>query len=219
LVPHEFTAGAYITTDLSDNQITGFNPGAMKEPCNQDIERFDPSDTIAIVAPGNLDDMSNYPELFRARGIPFIFDPGQSIPALGPEKILQGLRGSRIFISNDYELEMVTRAIGVTKQDMLEETSAIITTLGENGSVVTTLEGEYVIPAAIPDKVIDPTGAGDAFRAGLIKGLVSGKSIVEAARMGTVSASFGVECQGTQCHKFTVQDFWKRHHLTFGNIQ
>ena len=218
-VPHEFTAGAYITTDLSDNQITGFNPGAMKEPCNQDVERFDPSDTIAIVAPGNIDDMSTYPELFRARGIPFIFDPGQSIPALGPEKILQGLRGSTIFISNDYELEMVTRAIGVTKQDMLEETSTIITTLGEKGSVVTTVEGDYVIPAAIPDKVSDPTGAGDAYRAGLIKGLVSGKSIVEAARMGTVSASFGVECQGTQCHRFTMQDFWKRHNRTFGNIQ
>jgi adenosine kinase len=163
--------------------------------------------------------MSTYPELFRARGIPFIFDPGQSIPALGPEKILQGLRGSTIFISNDYELEMVTRAIGVTKQDMLEETSTIITTLGEKGSVVTTLEGEYIIPAAIPDKVSDPTGAGDAFRAGLIKGLVSGKSIVEAARMGTVSASFGVECQGTQCHRFTMQDFWKRHNRTFGNIR
>jgi adenosine kinase len=114
---------------------------------------------------------------------------------------------------------MVTRAIGVTKQNMLEETSAIITTLGENGSVVTTLEGEYVIPAVIPDKVSDPTGAGDAFRAGLIKGLVTGKTLVEAARMGTVSASFGVECQGTQCHKFTVQDFWKRHHRTFGNVQ
>ncbi len=218
-VPNEFTAGAYITTDLSDNQITGFNPGAMKEPCKQDIERFDPSDTIAIVAPGNLEDMSIYPELFRVRKIPFIFDPGQSIPALGAERILKGLQGSKIFISNDYELEMVTRALGMTKKDMLEETSSIITTLGENGSVVTTPDGEYLIPAAIPDKVSDPTGAGDAFRAGLIKGLVLGKSILDSARMGTVSASFGVECQGTQCHRFTIEDFWKRHDRTFRIVQ
>ncbi|MFH0959419.1 MAG: carbohydrate kinase family protein [Pseudomonadota bacterium] len=218
-VPEEFTAGAYITTDLSDNQITGFNPGAMKEPCIQDLESFDPNDTIAIVAPGNLDDMSTYPEIFRKKKIPFIFDPGQSIPALGPEKILKGLQGSKIFISNDYELEMVTRALGMTKQDMLDETSALITTLGENGSVVTTNEGEYSIPVVIPDKVNDPTGAGDAFRGGLIKGLVSGKSIVESARMGSVSASFGVECQGTQCHRFNTQDFWERHNRTFGNGQ
>ena len=219
LIPDEFTAGAYITTDLADNQITGFNPGAMKEPCNQDIERFDPSNTIAIVAPGNLEDMSTYPELFRVREIPFIFDPGQSIPALGPDRILRGLRGSKVFISNDYELEMVTRAIGMTKQEMLVETSSIITTLGDKGSIVTTAEGEFIIPAAVPLRVNDPTGAGDAFRAGLIKGLVSGKSVLESARMGTISASFGVECQGTQCHKFTIEDFWNRHNLTFDSLQ
>lgn len=219
LIPDEFTAGAYITTDLADNQITGFNPGAMKEPCNQDIERFDPNDTVAIVAPGNLEDMSTYPELFRVREIPFIFDPGQSIPALGPDRILQGLRGSKIFISNDYELEMVTRAIGMTKQEMLMETSSIITTLGDKGSILTTAEGEFHIPAAVPYRVNDPTGAGDAFRAGLIKGMVSGKSILESARMGTVSASFGVECQGTQCHRFTIEDFWNRHNLTFCSLQ
>jgi adenosine kinase len=107
----------------------------------------------------------------------------------------------------------------MTKKDMLEETSSIITTLGENGSVVTTPDGEYFIPAAIPEKVSDPTGAGDAFRAGLIKGLVLGKSTLDAARMGTVSASFGVECQGTQCHRFTLEDFWKRHDRTFRIVQ
>ena len=216
-VDHEFTAGAYITTDLSDNQITGFNPGAMKEPCLQDINQYDPNDTLAIVAPGNIDDMTTYPELFRQKKIPFIFDPGQSIPALGPEKIVQGLSGSKIFISNDYELEMVMRSTGLSKRDMLEKTEAIITTFGENGSLVTNANDEIKITPATPLRVSDPTGAGDAFRAGLIKGLVMDKSIVDAARMGSVSASFGVECQGTQCHRFTLDDFWRRFDSTFAN--
>ncbi len=216
-VEHEFTAGAYITTDLSDNQITGFNPGAMKEPCLQDIDQYDPNDTLAIVAPGNIDDMTTYPELFRQKKLPFIFDPGQSIPALGPEKIVQGLTGSKIFISNDYELEMVMRSTGLSKRDMLERTEAIITTFGENGSLVTNANDEIRITPAPPAKVSDPTGAGDAFRAGLIKGLVMGKSIVDAARMGSVSASFGVECQGTQCHRFTLDDFWRRFDSTFSS--
>ncbi|MGP8283738.1 MAG: carbohydrate kinase family protein [Desulfomonilaceae bacterium] len=216
-VEHEFTAGAYITTDLSDNQITGFNPGAMKEPCLQDIDQYDPNDTLAIVAPGNIDDMTTYPKLFRQKKLPFIFDPGQSIPALGPEKIVQGLTGSKIFISNDYELEMVMRSTGFSKRDMLERTEAIITTFGENGSLVTNANDEIRITPAPPAKVSDPTGAGDAFRAGLIKGLVMGKSIVDAARMGSVSASFGVECQGTQCHRFTLDDFWRRFDSTFSS--
>lgn len=216
-VEHEFTAGAYITTDLSDNQITGFNPGAMKEPCLQDIDQYDPNDTLAIVAPGNIDDMTTYPELFRQKKLPFIFDPGQSIPALGPEKIVQGLTGSKIFISNDYELEMVMRSTGLSKRDMLERTDAIITTFGENGSLLTNANDEIRITPAPPAKVSDPTGAGDAFRAGLIKGLVMGKSIVDAARMGSVSASFGVECQGTQCHRFTLDDFWRRFDSTFSS--
>ncbi|MGA8830677.1 MAG: carbohydrate kinase family protein [Desulfomonilaceae bacterium] len=216
-VEHEFTAGAYITTDLSDNQITGFNPGAMKEPCLQDIDQYDPNDTLAIVAPGNIDDMTTYPKLFRQKKLPFIFDPGQSIPALGPEKIVQGLTGSKIFISNDYELEMVMRSTGLSKRDMLERTEAIITTFGENGSLVTNANDEIRITPAPPAKVSDPTGACDAFRAGLIKGLVMGKSFVDAARMGSVSASFGVECQGTQCHRFTLDDFWRRFDSTFSS--
>ncbi|MGC8605499.1 MAG: carbohydrate kinase family protein [Desulfomonilaceae bacterium] len=214
-VDHELTAGAYITTDLSDNQITGFNPGAMKEPCLQDISQYDPIDTLAIVAPGNIDDMDTYPERFRQKKVPFIFDPGQSIPALGPEKVVRGLNGSMMFISNDYELEMVLRSTGLSKRDMLEKTGAIITTLGENGCLVTTNQDEVRIAAVEPTKVSDPTGAGDAFRAGLIKGLVMGKSVVEAAKMGAVSASFGVECQGTQCHRFSLDEFWIRFNSAF----
>ncbi len=215
-VNDEFTAGAYITTDKADNQITGFNPGAMKHACEYNIDGASPNDTLAIVAPGNLDDMVTYSRCFKERSIPYIFDPGQSIPALAADRIIEMLTGSMLFISNDYELELVMRASSMEKADLLKLTGAIITTLAERGAVVATQDREAQIPAVRPERVLDPTGAGDAFRAGLIKGLVTGKDLMEAAKMGAVCASFGVECQGTQCHRFSEEEFWARHEANFG---
>ncbi len=215
-IPEEFTAGAYITTDIADNQITGFNPGAMKYACNYAIDGAEPADTIAIIAPGNLEDMYLYCKDCREKHIPFIFDPGQSIPALKPDRIADMINGSKLLISNDYELEMILRTTGLSQADILERTEAIITTLGENGAIIKTPQGQVPIPAAKADRVSDPTGAGDAFRAGLLKGLVTGNSLEESARMGAVCASFGVECQGTQCHRFTVDEYWQRYRANFG---
>ncbi|MBI4963486.1 MAG: carbohydrate kinase family protein [Desulfomonile tiedjei] len=212
----EFTAGAYITTDKADNQITGFNPGAMKFPCEYSIDGASADDTLAIVAPGNLDDMVTYSRYFKDRSIPYIFDPGQSIPALATDRIIEMLTGSMLFISNDYELEMVSRGSSMQRADLLKLTGAVITTLAERGAVLSTKDGDVEIPAVKADRVMDPTGAGDAFRAGLIKGLVMGKSLPDAAKMGAVCASFGVECQGTQCHRFSQEDFWARHKANFG---
>ena len=200
IVPNEFTAGAYITTDMADNQITGFNPGAMREPCLYEVREAASEDTIAIIAPGNLDDMLSLSRKYKELKIRYIFDPGQSIPALQTQNLIEMLTGSTIFISNDYELEMVMRSTGMSKEELLEKTGAIITTLAERGSVIISSQGATSIEAIKPLRVSDPTGAGDSFRAGLIKGLVMGKTLTEAARMGSVCASFGVECQGTQCH-------------------
>lgn len=216
VVLEELTAGAYITTDKSDNQITGFNPGAMKYPSLYAIDGSDPSETVAIVAPGNVEDMLSYSRAYRQRGIPYIFDPGQQIPVLSPGNLLEMITGSKMLISNDYELEMISRATGLDVAKLLERTGAIVTTLGEAGCVLRTSEAEDKVPSAKATRVSDPTGAGDAFRAGLIKGMVEGKSLQECTRMGAVSASFSVECTGTQCHRFTVEDFWARYQANFG---
>ena len=213
----EFTAGAYITTDQADNQITGFNPGAMRHPCNYEVDGVEPHNTLAIIAPGNVDDMTAYSRAYKDRSIPYIFDPGQQIPVINSELLIEMLNGSKLFISNDYELEMVMRSTGLGKKDLLEKTQAVVTTLGDRGSVVLTRDGETLVPVARASDVLDPTGAGDAFRAGLIKGMIMGKTIVEAARMGAVSSSFSVQCQGTQCHKFTLDEFWARYEANFGN--
>jgi adenosine kinase len=210
IVAEEFTAGAYITTDRADNQITGFNPGAMKYSSELDFESLRAGETLMIVSPGNLDDMADYPRACRARGIDYIFDPGQSLPMWDAEPLIQAIEGSRILIVNDYELELIMDKTGLGREALLERTGAIITTLGEAGSLVLTPGGQTAIPAAKARRVYDPTGAGDSYRGGLISGLVRGLGLAESARLGSACASFAVECYGTQEYRFTPEEFQER---------
>ncbi len=214
-IPEEFTAGAYITTDEADNQITGFNPGAMKYPSMYDFNGMNPRDSIAIVSPGCIDDMRSYSRLFKEKGTPCIFDPGQSIPALTAEDIVEMVTGSEMLISNDYELELIKKISGLQKDEILRRTKAVITTLGEHGAIVAANGQEISIPAAKAERLQDPTGAGDAFRAGLLKGLSMKNDLVESARMGAVCASFAVEKHGTQEHFFSMEHFRKRYDQNF----
>jgi len=210
IIEDEFTAGAYITTDKADNQITGFNPGAMKYSSSLDFDQLDPQETMLIISPGNLDDMMNYPRACTKKGIDYIFDPGQSLPMLDAKDLVQAIEGCRILICNDYELELIMSKTGLSKSALRERARAVIVTLGELGSVISTKAGEIRIPAAKPKQVVDPTGAGDAYRGGLISGLVRGKDIKESARMGSACASFAVECYGTQSYSFTAKEFKDR---------
>jgi adenosine kinase len=215
-IPQEFTAGAYITTDLADNQITGFNPGAMKFPSEYAFDGLNPAGAYAIIAPGNLEDMLAYSRFYKSRGAPYIFDPGQSIPAWGGPELKEMAQGALALISNDYELEMFRQKTGLRDPDLLNLAGAVITTLGEAGSVVLTPGGREEIPAVPPRQVQDPTGAGDAYRAGLLKGLAQGLAWRDAARLGAALASFCVEQQGTQEHRVELPRLWERYSLSFG---
>lgn len=216
-VDTEHTAGAYITTDKSDNQITGFNPGAMKHPSRFDFSRVPPDDALAVVAPGNLQDMQDYPREYRQLKIPYIFDPGQSLPAFNGEQLKDMITGSRMLISNDYELEMIMKATGEDHGQLLERTEAIITTLGEKGSLVIERDGRTTkIPAAKVSRCVDPTGAGDAYRAGLVKGLAMGWELPGAALVASTCASYAVEYLGTQEHSFSLDEFWARFEENYG---
>jgi len=210
IIEEEFTASAYITTDRADNQITGFNPGAMKYPSCFNFDRVNPQESIAIIAPGNLEDMINYPRSCKSRGIDYIFDPGQSLPMWNAQELVRCIDGSRILISNDYELELVINKTGLNRKKLLKKTRTIITTLGEMGSRVCTPDREIDIPAVKAKEVLDPTGAGDAYRAGLIRGLTEGRGIEQCAVMGSVCSSFAVECYGTQEYHFNLQEFRER---------
>lgn len=221
IIEEELTAGAYITTDQSDNQITAFNPGAMKFSSSYDFESVAHDDTVAIVSPGNLDDMFNFSEIYKQKDIDYIFDPGQSLPAWSKERLIEMIDGSKIFICNDYELQLTQEKTSMTIDDILEKTEIVVQTKGEYGSVVILKEHGKTksidIPVARVDSVKDPTGAGDAYRAGLIKGFfLSDNDIIHAAKIGAVTAAYCVEVYGPQNFNFTHESFNKRFEEAFG---
>ena len=209
------TGGAYITADENENQITIFNPGSMGYPSLYAFDNVDPRDTLAIISPGNLEDMLVYSRKYKEMGIRYIFDPGQSIPAFSGEDLAEMITGSEIMISNDYELEMINQSTGLPLENLLQKTRTVITTLGEEGSVIRTTEKEIKIPAVKASRVVDPTGAGDAYRSGLLKGLVTGLDLTAAAQMGSTSASFAVEHRGPQDHRYTMEEFQARYKAAF----
>jgi len=210
IITDDMTAGAYITTDKGDNQITGFNPGAMKNSSNLDFESLD-SDTLVIISPGNIDDMITYPVMCREKRIKYIFDPGQAMPMLQKDDLLRCIDGCTLLMVNDYEMNLITNKTECTMEEILERAGSTVITLGEKGSTLYSgTESTSIAPAAAA-KVIDPTGAGDAYRGGLLKGLMDGKPLQECCRIGSVCASFAVECYGTQVYTFTGEQFAERY--------
>ena len=216
IIPEELTPSAYITTDAANNQITGFNPGSMKYPSDFDLSGIDPANCIAIVAPGNLQDMTEYARAYRALGVFFIFDPGQSLPAWEGDDLARSIEASNMLIANEYELELIKYKTGLSTDRLLELVSTVVVTRGEDGCQVLTSERSVGVPAVPTDNAVDPTGAGDAFRGGLIKGLVQMLPVPRAAQMGTVCAHYAVQGYGTQEHRFALDEFAAKLERHFG---
>jgi adenosine kinase len=162
--------------------------------------------------------MISYARICREKGVPYICDPGQSLSKWDGGSLREWLHGSTALISNDYELELVMKMTGLKKDALLELTEKIITTLGENGSVIHFSGSDIKIPAAKASGVVDPTGAGDAYRAGLLKGMTSGRDIETSARMGAVAAVYAIEHYGTQEHAYTYEEFVERYRSNFGEL-
>lgn len=220
VIDEELTAGAYITTDQSDNQITAFNPGAMKYSAGFDFDTVSKENSLAIVSPGNLDDMINFSKIYKQKEIDYIFDPGQSLPAWSKENLLESIDGAKIFICNDYEFQLTQEKTSMTSENIIGKSEILIITKGEYGSTIICKENgitkTYEIPVAKASSIKDPTGAGDAYRAGLIKGLVSSnKGIAHAAKIGAVCAAYAVEVYGTQNFYFTTDEFNERFRKIF----
>ncbi len=216
IIPHEFTAECTLITDRDNNQINGFYPAAMNFPCQYNFPNVAVGNDWGIVSPCNLEDMKAMPTAFRDKGIPYIFDPGQQIPALSGDELLAAINGSALLVSNDYELELICRKTNHPLPELLGLTGGVITTLGEKGAIMHYAHREEYIGTATPKTVADPTGAGDSFRSGLLKGLMAGVSVFAAAQLGAVCASYCIEQQGTQEHTFTYTDFAARHRAAFG---
>jgi adenosine kinase len=216
VVKSQPTACAHIITDQADNQITGFHAGAMLVSVGRIPLRLIKKSQIAIVAPGNVSDMVNFSKQYQKASLPYIFDPGQAITALTSSQLRQCLIGSKVFIVNDYELSLTLKKISWTKRQLLQRTEILVTTLGEKGSKIETRGKILKIPAALPKNTSDPTGAGDAYRAGFIKGLVSGWPLEKTGRLAATVAVYTVEKYGTQTHKFSWGSLLKRYRANFG---
>ena len=211
----EHTAQAFITTDLDDNQITAFHPGAMQQSHANKVS--DAKDVaIGIVAPDGRDGMIQHAEQFAAAQIPFIFDPGQGLPMFGGDDIKRFVDQATWVAVNDYEWELVQQKTGWTAKDVTQRVKALIVTRGAQGSVIYTPEGEMEIPCAKAKAVVDPTGCGDAYRAGLLHGLLHGLDWRTTGRIASLLGAIKIESLGTQNHRFTQAEFEARLKDNFG---
>jgi adenosine kinase len=209
------TASAYITTDRDDNQITAFYPGPLERAKELVIEKISPRPSLALISPTNKEAMVQHARTCKELGIKVVFDPGQQIIAFTGEELQQMVRLSHLVIGNDYEMKLLEERTGWKPADLLKETQIIITTLGEKGAVIATSEGAIEIAPCKPASVDDPTGAGDAWRAGFCVAYEKGLPLKTCGQMGSVAASFAIETFGTQAHTFTKEEFNDRYLRTF----
>jgi len=208
-IDSELTAQAFITTDLDDNQITAFHPGAMQHShLNQVSDARDV--TLGIVAPDGREGMIRHAEQFAAARIPFIFDPGQGLPMFGGEDLERFVSQATWMTLNDYEWQLVQQKTGWTAGELVKRLSALIVTHGAAGSTIHTRDGSIEIPSAPARAVVDPTGCGDAYRAGLIHGLLHGLDWHTTGHIASLMGAIKIEARGTQNHHFTRAAFDKR---------
>ena len=200
VVPGTYTAQAYITTDQDDNQITAFHPGAMSHAHLNRVEDA-PGTTIGLVSPDGRQGMIEHAEQFAAAGIPFVFDPGQGLPMFdGPE--LDRFASLATWLAfNDYEAKLMAERTGRGPEALAQRAAAVIVTRGAAGSLVFTRERVYEIPAAPAVAVVDPTGCGDAYRAGLLYGLMNGLDWETTGRIAALLGAIKIEQPGTQNHR------------------
>ena len=209
VIAEELTAQAFITTDRDNNQITAFHPGAMQrahENCVTDARGV----TLGIVAPDGRDGMVQHAAQFAAAKIPFIFDPGQGLPMFGGEDLKRFISQARWVTVNDYEWQLVQQKTGWGVRDLTERVAALIVTRGGEGSSIYLQGQEISIPCAPVSAVVDPTGCGDAYRAGLIHGLLHGLDWRATGHIASLMGAIKIESRGTQNHRFTPAAFSAR---------
>lgn len=210
-----FTAQAYITTDLDDNQIIAFHPGAMNHSHLNTVGDA-PDVSIGIVSPDGRLGMLEHASQFAAANIPFIFDPGQGLPMFDGEELRRFVEQASWIAVNDYEWALLNERTGWDADAVKRRVGALIVTRGAQGSVIHTEDGDIEIPAAQPAVVTDPTGCGDAYRAGLLFGLMRGLDWPTVGRIASLMGAVKIECHGTQNHSFSMEDFEQRFEHSFG---
>ena len=210
----QFTAQAFITTDIEDNQITAFHPGAMSFS-HQNLISEAREATLGIVSPDGRDGMLAHSRGFAQAGVPYLFDPGQGLPMFSGEDLLEMIAPAKGVTLNDYEARIVEQRTGLPLAQLAQRVEAVVVTRGAEGSTIYT-EGQQIdVPAVKPTQIVDPTGCGDAYRAGLLYGLARGWGWVKSARLASLLGSIKIAHRGGQNHRFTPAEVAQQFRVAF----
>ena len=218
VVPEEFTATCYITTDLDNNQITGFYTGAMardKERTLMSIPRGEMD--LVVIGPTEPEPIVRFTRECQEMGVPFVYSPIWQIIRMSGEEIASGVKGAKVVVATDYEYELIRDKTRLGQQDILDHAEMVVVTKGKHGSVIMTRDEVAAIPAAKPREMVDPVGAGDAYLGGLVFGLGAGLDIQRAGRVASLAAVYAIEHYGTQAFSYTAQEFADRYDENFGD--
>jgi adenosine kinase len=217
-VPGKFTASFFCNTDVSNNQIATFYAGAMAHAAELSFRTAGAAD-IVIISPNDPAAMTQYAEECRAMGIRYIFDPGQQCARMSGDELADGIAGAYMVICNDYELELIRQKTGLGESDLLAKVELLVVTRGEHGSRVhARYQPPVDVPAVTPRRIEDPTGVGDAYRGGFLKGLAHRADVVVCARLGSVAATYALEHVGGQAHAYSWSEFKQRYEEHFGDL-
>ncbi|MDH7488972.1 MAG: carbohydrate kinase family protein [Anaerolineae bacterium] len=217
-VPDLFTASFFVSTDQDNNQIASFYTGAMARARDLSFHEVGaPKPALAVISPNDPVAMTQYAQECKALGIPYIYDPSQQIIRLSPDELVESAQGAKVLIVNDYELEMFKNKTHLTDEEVQGLADILIVTCGEDGSVIWADGRRVEVPAVCPSTLCEPTGVGDAYRAGIIKGMLRGYSWETTGRIASLAATYVLEKHGTQNHHYTRDEFVARYRQTFGD--
>jgi len=218
-VDGKFCASFFCSTDEHNNQIASFYTGAMANAAELSFRGQGlGSDALVIISPNDPDAMVQYAEECSTMGLRYIWDPGQQCARMAGDQLKDGIIGAFMVICNDYEFELIRQKTGMGEQDVLAQVPLLVITRGEHGCSVMTRDASVDVPAVPPDRIEDPTGVGDAFRGGFMKGLASGRDYPTCARFGSVAATYALEHLGGTYHAYTWDEFAARYEQHFGPL-
>jgi adenosine kinase len=217
VIDDAYTAQAFIITDHDDNQITAFHPGAMNRSHVAHVD--DVADvSLGIVSPDGKEGMTQHAAEFAARGTPFVFDPGQGLPLFDGKELAQIIEHASYLTVNDYEAKLLADRTGWSIADIAERVDGLVVTMGGEGSIIHAGGATYAIPAVRPSAIVDPTGCGDAYRAGLLYGIANEWDWESTGKLASVMGTIKIECRGGQNHVIDRDTIALRYRDAFGEL-
>jgi len=215
VIPGEFTASFFATTDQLNAQIASFYPGAMAYAAKQSLKNLIENPDFVIISPNDPEAMKNFASECRELNIPYLYDPSQQILRLFGEEILRDMEGAYFLFVNDYELGLILKKTSLRMEEILDKVNIVVVTKGEKGSTIYADDRIIETPVVVPDIIVDPTGVGDAFRGGFMAGFSKGWDWETCGKVGALAATYCLEQKGTQNHTYTPEEFVNRYRKNF----